>query len=187
MSRPAFAVVLFALLLVACGGGGEPAPTPTPTPTDTATPVPTSTPTSTPTPTPTPTVALPNAEPAGGISLPPGFTAYIIASGLSLPTSLALSPGGAIYVAQLNDGVLRLADSNGDGILDQRTLFTPGFEETNGIAFSPDGTLYIASRGQVTTAVDTDGDGLADVTSVVVAGLPNGAHQANGMAFGPDG
>lgn len=185
MSRSAFAVILFALLLVACGGGGEPAPTPTPTATDTPTPTPTSTPV--PTPTATPTVVIPSAEPAGGISLPPGFTAYIIASDLNLPTSVALSPGGAIYVAQLNEGVLRLDDSNGDGILDERTLFTPGFGETNGIAFSEDNTLYIASRGQVTTAADSAGDGVADLTSVVVDGLPNGAHQANGMAFGPDG
>ena len=182
MYRKVFAVIVSALFLVACGGG-EPAPTPTSTPADTPTPVPTSTPALTP----TPTVAIPNTEPAGGISLPPGFTAYVITSDLSLPTSVALSPGGAIYVAQLNDGVLRLVDSNGDGVLDQRTLFTAGFEETNGIAFSPDGVLYIASRGQVTTAADTDGDGLADVTSAVVVGLPSDQHQANGMAFGPDG
>ncbi|MCH7953712.1 MAG: PQQ-dependent sugar dehydrogenase [Chloroflexi bacterium] len=139
------------------------------------------------TPLPPATIPVPNTEPAPEIDLPNGFQAYVIASGLSLPTSVALSPDGTIYVAQLNDGVLRLDDSNGDGVFEELVLFTIGFEETNGIAFSPDGTLYIASRGQVTTAADTDGDGVADVTSAVVAGLPNGAHQANGMAFGPDG
>ena len=182
MKRLPLTVAALALLLVACGGG-EPAAEPTATAADMPTPVPTSAPT----PTPTPTVAVPNTEPASGVSLPPGFTAYVIASDLSAPTSVALSPDGAIYVSQLNDGVLRLDDSNGDGVFENLVLFTPGFEETNGIAFSPDGTLYIASRGQVTTAADTDGDGVADVTSAVVVGLPNGQHQANGMAFGPDG
>ena len=183
MSRPAFAVILFALLLAACGGGGEPVPIPTPTPTAADTP----TPASTSTPAPTPTVAIPNVEPASGISLPPGFTAYIIARGLSLPTSVALSPGGAIYVSQYGGTVLRLEDTNGDGVFDGKVEYAADLFFANGIVFAPDGSLYVSSQGRVSIVRDTDGDTVGDQTDAIITGLPLGGHQNNGLAFGPDG
>jgi glucose/arabinose dehydrogenase len=65
--------------------------------------------------------------------------------------------------------------------------FTDGFDETTGIALSPDGALYVSSRGRITAYRDNDGDGAADVSVEIIGGLPNGRHQNNGLAFGPDG
>lgn len=171
-----------ALLLAACGGGGQADPTPTSPPTE----VPSATPTSPPPTATPPAVAIPNTAPAN-IALPEGFTAYAIADGIFRPTSLALAPDGTIFVATRHDGVFRLVDADGDGVFEENIRFTPGFDETTGAVFSPDGVLHVSSRGRVTAFRDTDGDTIADESEEIVSGLPRGRHQNNGIAFGPDG
>ncbi|MEX0787002.1 MAG: PQQ-dependent sugar dehydrogenase [Dehalococcoidia bacterium] len=176
-------LVALTLLLAACGGGGDADPTPTAPLADTPASVPTVV-DSTATP---PPVAIPNTEPAANITLPDGFAAYAIADGIFRPTSLALAPDGTLYVATRHDGVFRLVDADGDGVFEERPRFTEGFDETTGAAFSPDGVLHVSSRGRVTAFSDTDGDTVADASDEIVSGLPNGRHQNNGIAFGPDG
>jgi glucose/arabinose dehydrogenase len=173
--HPYVTLLTLTLLLAACdgdGGGSEATPTHAPTPTA---------------PAPTPTVAIPNTAAATEIELPDGFTAYVVGDEFSTPTSVAIGPDGAIYVSQLDGPIFRLADLDRDGMFEHNARYIPFLPFANGIAFSPDGVLYISARGAIFAAPDEDGDGEADTIERIITGLPTGAHQNNGLAFGPDG
>ena len=178
MQRLAFLLAL-ALLLAACGGGGG---APEPTATVTVTETPAATPTETP-----PPVAIPNTSPATEITLPPGFTAYRLASDFFRATTVTLAPDGTVFVSERHGNIFRMVDSDGDGVFEERALFDEGYNEVTGLVFADDGTLYVSSRGKVTIARDTDGDGSADEAQDIITDLPNGRHQNDGLAFGPDG
>jgi glucose/arabinose dehydrogenase len=175
-------VAIGPLLLVACGGAGEPEATPTPT--VTSTPAPTATQPPEPTPT---AVAVPQTQPATKIELPQGFTAYALAEGFFRPTSIALSPDGDVFISERHGNLYRMVDADGDGVFEEKALFASGFNEMTGLVFAQDGTLYVSSRGKVTTLRDTDGDNVADESVDIITGLPRGRHQNDGLAFGPDG
>ncbi len=185
------ALLVSALLLAACnGGGGGPAATPTATrePASTATVAPA--PTETPLPTSTP--AIPDAPPATEIDLPAGFTAYVIADGFNQPTSIALSPDRHIYVSERERSIFRLEDADGDGVFEQNVVFTSDLSRVNGIAFSPQGQLYVSSQptgsgGKVSIVLDTDGDTVGDEIQDIITRLAAVFHQNNGLVFGPDG
>ena len=55
-------------------------------------------------------VALPPTEPAHAATLPAGFTSTPVMTGLTLPTAMAFSPDGKVYVAQKN-GVVKVYPS----------------------------------------------------------------------------
>ncbi len=181
IARLALVFTTLALLLAACGGDSSGTPSATPTAGE-ATDA-----TATPGGAPSPTVAIPAIEPSTDIDLPPGFTAYIIAGDLGLPTSVALSPEGAIYVSQYAGIILRLEDADGDGVFDRKVEFASELYFANGADFAPDGSLYVSSQGRVSIVRDTDGDTVGDQTEAIITGLPIGVHQNNGLAFGPDG
>ncbi len=161
------ALLTLAVSLAACGDD-EPEPGPTATPTATDSPP-------------------PSAPPASEIALPEGFSAYVVAEGFSSPTSLAQDSAGAVYVSERGGPIFRLDDTDDDGILESKAEFASGLALVNGIAFGPDGALYVASQGRVMVVRDNDSDRTADRSEEIIAGLPRGAHQNNGLAFGPDG
>ncbi|MFQ5875670.1 MAG: PQQ-dependent sugar dehydrogenase, partial [Dehalococcoidia bacterium] len=82
--------------------------------------------------------------------------------------------------------ILTAADTDSDGRADQVGPFARGFVAPLGLAFH-EGALYVSSRGRVATLRDVDGDGQFDDLEEIITGLPNGRHQNNGLAFGPDG
>jgi len=168
------------VLLAACGGGGG-APEPTATVTVTETPVPTATET------PPPVVVVPDAPAASEITLPPGFTAYRLAENFYRATTVALAPDGTVFVSERHGNIFRMIDGDGDGVFEERATFADGYNEVTGLVFADDGTLYVSSRGLVTTLRDSDGDGFADERQDIITGLPRGRHQNDGLAFGPDG
>lgn len=145
---------------------------------------PTLTPPPSPTPTPRPPPALP---PAPEILLPPGFAAFVIAEDVERPSSIAIDDEGQLFLAQTDAEVLRLEDADGDGFYETHVNYVGGLEVVSGLAFSPQGELYVSSRGRVSIARDTDGNGVADQVEHIIEGLPTGRHQNNGIAFGPDG
>src|SRR3990170_3687826 len=130
---------------------------------------------------------VPDLLPAAEITLPTGFAAYTVAEGLDQPTSVAVRGDGAVYVSQREGPVFRLVDTDGDGFFERKARAVSRVSGIHGIAFAPDGSLYLSNVGRITVARDGDGDTIADTTKDIITGLPHGRHENNGIAFGPDG
>src|SRR5262249_2118374 len=90
--------------------------------------------------------ALPACDPDnGGIKLPPGFCALVVAENLGTLRHITVAPNGDVYVAlrrPKNGAVLVLRDSKGTGRLDVVEGF--GDQGATGIAIR-NGYLYIAT------------------------------------------
>ena len=83
----------------------------------------------------------------GGITLPQGFCAVVVAHGLGAARHMATAPNGDLFVALNGDGgraggIVALRDTNGDGKADAREQF--GSAGGTGIALR-NGFLYHAS------------------------------------------
>ena len=121
--------------------------------------------------------------PIAGHSLyvPTGFTVTVFAAGHDGVRSLALGPGGAVF-ATLPDGgrIVRLVDSNGDGVADSERTVLSGLDYPFGLAFRGD-TMYFAEE----TAVKRLDPGAATPVTLV-SDLPGGGHITRTIVFGPD-
>jgi glucose/arabinose dehydrogenase len=132
--------------------------------------------------------ALPACDPDnGGLKLPEGFCALVIADDVGTARHLAIAPNGDVYVALQEGrakplGVAALRDTNGDGKMDQTERF--GDKSTTGVELH-NGYLYISTISSVERFKMTPGQlkptGAAEV---VVADLPvTRPHQDKGIAF----
>jgi glucose/arabinose dehydrogenase len=128
----------------------------------------------------------------GGLVLPEGFCATVVASGLGPVRQLTVAPNGDLYAAlsgkpgDNTGGVLAFRDRNGDGKPEDRASFGPG--GGNDVKIH-DGHIYFALDNQVVRYRLT-GDKLEPEgkPETVVAGLPaEGGHEAKSLAFGPGG
>ena len=150
------------------------------------------------------------APAAPGTSLPkplePGFYIHPYAATGGAPSSLAFGPdtrdgedGQRLYVTDNIGGTVLVIDDLG-GIGSQPEVFADGFDGPLGVLAAKDGSLYVAdaegaregpfgfrSYGRVWRVIDKDKDGVGETRYVVLKDLPNGRHNTNGMAFGPDG
>lgn len=120
---------------------------------------------------------------------PVGF-AVTPAGAAPVPTSLAFSPDGAtLYVASFAGSVLAYPVLVG-AALGPPTAFADGINGPLGVLATDDAVFVSAlgpdGEGTVLRLVDSDGDGASDATETVISGLPNGRHNTNGMAIGPD-
>lgn len=125
----------------------------------------------------------------GGLSLPPGFCAGIVADGLAPVRQLAVAPNGDVYAAVrqpgiAGGGVLAFRDADGDGETDEEASFGEG--RGNDVALRA-GHLYFATddrivRWRLDTALEPEGE-----PDVIVDGLPaDGGHVAKSIAFRGD-
>ena len=87
---------------------------------------------------------------AGSLKLPPGFKAVVVAEKLGQARHLVVNSNGDVYVKleRLKDGkgIIRLRDTNGDGIADEKFAF--GNYGGTGIAIK-NGYLYASSDEEV--------------------------------------
>ncbi|QDU19374.1 PVC-type heme-binding CxxCH protein [Urbifossiella limnaea] len=116
------------------------------------------------------------------------------------PVQMAFSPDGKLYVAvwptyphwtpgqPMNDKLLVLEDTNGDGKADKMTVFADGLHNPTGFEFANGGVL-LAGAPDLWFLKDTDGDGKADVRQRVVHGLDTADthHTANSFVTDPGG
>ena len=124
----------------------------------------------------------------GGLVLPQGACATLVASSVGSVRQLTVAPNGDLFAAigSGSHGVLGLRDSNGDGKPDQRATFAPGgandVELRNGylyVALDDRILRYRIPAGQLKPSGDEE---------IVVGGLPAGSgHRKKSVAFGPAG
>jgi glucose/arabinose dehydrogenase/plastocyanin len=99
------------------------------------------------------------------------------------PTSITTF-GGSLYVASYGTGSVSKLQILPGGLLGPAEPFASGFTNPLGIAFAPDGTLFVsdshaAENGTVGRVWAVEPVGAAP--QVAVDGLPNGRHNTNGM------
>lgn len=123
----------------------------------------------------------------GGITLPQGFCAVVVADNLGAARHLAAAPNGDLFVA-INSGrgkpggIVALRDTNGDGKAEVREQF--GSSGGTGIALR-NGFLYHASTTSVVRYKMAPGAlKPAGEMETIVGGLPNQrSHAEKGIAF----
>jgi glucose/arabinose dehydrogenase len=131
--------------------------------------------------------AAPSCAPDnGGLRLPDGFCARVVASGVDEVRHLAVAPNGDLYAATggglLRGGVAAFRDRDGDGTMDERTTFGPRGGNDVGVH---DGYLYLALERSVVRWRLTPGKlEPAGDPETIISGLPGGGdHEAKTLAF----
>jgi putative heme-binding domain-containing protein len=119
---------------------------------------------------------------------------------LAKPVQMEFDARGRLWVAawpsyphwkpreEMNDKLLILEDTDGDGKADKCTVFADHLHCPTGFAFYNGGVL-LAQAPDLIFLKDTDGDGKADVRTRVVHGLDSADthHTANSFAIDPGG
>lgn len=138
------------------------------------------------------------------LTVPAGFTVELVAGPplVNRPISVATDPKGRLYATDssgLSDRapkqfeekphrVVRLEDTNGDGVYDRATTFADKMMFPQGAMFH-DGSLYVAAPPHIWKLTDRDGDGVAETRSAWWDGqtLTGCANDVHGPYLGPDG
>ena len=123
----------------------------------------------------------------GGITLPAGFCALVVADNLGTARHLAVTAKGDVYVALMSGrnqkgGAAALRDTKGDGHFDTQEKFGTG--STTGIALH-NGYLYLAHPASVERYKMTPGQLVpAGEPETIVADIPlQREHEDKGIAF----
>ena len=132
--------------------------------------------------------ALPACDPSnGGIKLPSGFCALVVAENLGIGRHLAIAKNGDIFVALRNKdantrgGIVALRDTNGDGRADAQERF--GEDGGTSIVLR-NGYLYFARDTAVVRYPMKEGQLKPSGPAEIIATLPEQrGHTAKGMAF----
>ena len=132
-----------------------------------------------------PALAAPQCDPGnGGINLPKGFCALVVANNMGEARHAVAAPNGDLYVAscERSGGVVALHDSKGDGHFDVVQKFASG--SSTGIGFY-NGYLYVAQPTQVIRFKMTPGQMVpTGQPETVVSGFdPAREHNDKGLAF----
>lgn len=137
--------------------------------------------------------------------LPEGYEVNLFASEVDFPelqnpVQMAFDAKGRLWVCTMpsypqylpgvpvNDKVLILEDTDGDGKADKQTVFADGLHVPTGIELA-DGGAYVAEQPNLLFLKDTDGDGKADHKEVVLHGFDSADshHSISAFEFGPGG
>ena len=139
--------------------------------------------------------------PLGQVTLPPGFSIEVYASGLANPRSMVLTPGGTVFVGTnagfgaINGGpspdigqVYAVLDRDGDHKADDVITVTSGLNVPNGVAFR-DGSLFVSEINRVLRYDDIESRLDNPPEPVVVNDtFPSDVmHGWKFISFGPDG
>ena len=125
--------------------------------------------------------------------VPPGFKVDVFASGLDEPRMVRVAPNGDIFVAESNQGRIRILRQGADPSKPEiDKVFADGLNVPFGISFYPPGPdpkfIYVADTDAVVRFPYASGDTEArGKPQPVVPGLPQGGHWTRDIAFTPDG
>ncbi|MCC6233239.1 MAG: ThuA domain-containing protein, partial [Verrucomicrobiales bacterium] len=97
-------------------------------------------------------------------------------------------PVGSKEPRPARDRVSMLEDTNGDGVMDKKTVFADGLELATSVVFYRDGVI-VTQAPDIFWIRDTDGDGKADKTEVLFTGWGTFDTHAvtSNLRWGPDG
>jgi putative membrane-bound dehydrogenase-like protein len=97
-------------------------------------------------------------------------------------------PVGGKESRKARDRISILEDTNGDGVMDKKTVFADGFELPTSLVFYKDGVI-ISQAPDTYWVRDTDGDGKADKVEVLFTGWGTFDTHAvtSNLRWGPDG
>src|SRR4051812_44238885 len=136
--------------------------------------------------------AAPACDPDnGGLKLPDGFCALVVADGLGPARHLSVAPNGDLYVAlqttggrgapPTGGGAVALRDANGDGKFEVKEAFGSG--STTGIEVR-NGYVYLAHPTSIERYKLTAGQLKPGAAESLVSGLPDERqHEDKGIAF----
>ncbi|WP_246151386.1 PVC-type heme-binding CxxCH protein [Rubripirellula reticaptiva] len=147
----------------------------------------------------------PAAEQQKMFTLADGFEIQLVASeeqfpDLANPVALNFDNKGRLWVAtmpsyphwkpktKLDDKLLILEDTDGDGVSDTCKTFAGGLHQPTGFELTADGA-YIAEQPDILVARDTDGDDKADVVTRKLFGFDtaDSHHGISAFEWGPGG
>ncbi|HKZ69833.1 MAG TPA: PQQ-dependent sugar dehydrogenase [Anaerolineales bacterium] len=121
------------------------------------------------------------------VSVPPGFSANVFASGLNGPRFIEFGADGVLYVAdRMNNRIVALPDVNGDGVADETRVFAADVPSPHSLVFH-EGAWYVGVPTGVIKLQDTDGDGVADSRATLIDNYPTFGHNTRTVLFLPDG
>ena len=132
--------------------------------------------------------ALPSCDPGnGGITLPEGFCAMVVAENVGRGRHLAVAANGDLYLALRNGddakgGIVALRDSDGDGRADLRERF--GDDGGTGIALHNGYLYFTEGESRIVRYRMTEGQLLPAGPREEIATLPvQRSHAGKGLAF----
>ncbi|MEE9301933.1 MAG: PQQ-dependent sugar dehydrogenase [Alphaproteobacteria bacterium] len=129
------------------------------------------------------------ALPLEAITLPPGFAIELYAAGVPNARSMALGPGGTLFVGSQKAGVVyALPDRDGDNRADGVIRLLEGLNVPNGVAIR-EGALYVAEINRILRYDAIESSLEAPPVPVAVSdSLPRERHHGwKFIRFGPDG
>lgn len=95
------------------------------------------------------------------------------------PTAIRVSPEGTVFVANYAGEILRLEDSDGDGLEDTAKLFADvraaGLRHPTSLALRGR-EVFVATAQEIRVYEDADGDGVAERSRTFVRGFPVSDH-----------
>ncbi len=128
------------------------------------------------------------------LSVPPGFTVRLFASGLSNPRLMRVAPNGDIFLAETGAKRIRaFRAADGADAPAENQIFAEGLDRPFGIAFYPAEQpqwIYVANNNSVVRFPYRDGDlKVRGEAQVIVPHLSDGSggHSTRDVAFSPDG
>jgi putative heme-binding domain-containing protein len=114
---------------------------------------------------------------------PAGFQANVFATApvANYPAGISVAPDGTVYVGvdgnaaqgQIPNGavgrIVRLRDTNGDGVADEAKLFVPNVDSVRGLIWDHD-RLIALHAPYVSAYVDKNGDGVVEEEKILIKG-----------------
>ncbi len=116
-------------------------------------------------------------SPDPAIKVRDGFKLTVAENSLENPRFMVFDDQGTLYVSLPGSGEIKsLKDSNNDGYYETVKTFVKGYPTVHGMYFY-DGWLWFTQSGAIYRAMDSDHDGVADITETVI---PAGALDEGG-------
>ena len=124
--------------------------------------------------------------------VPPGFTVSEFATGLSAPRLIRVAPNGDIFVAETDEGDIRVFPAGGKTGNAAAAVYAKGLDGPFGLAFYPPGAdpqfLYVAATNAVLRFSYRRGDRSArGKPEAIGPKLPTGGHSTRDVLFSADG